>query len=60
MTLKRKALPKRICPVCGTRFQPTKKGQIYDKRTICGMKAYRFRVAQKLERLEQLEARAQS
>jgi hypothetical protein len=54
MALKKKPLPKITCPVCDEKFQPTSKFQKYDSN-VCVQKAYRFRVAQKLERLERLE-----
>ncbi len=57
MALKRKPLRKITCPVCDKRFLPTNKRQKYDSN-LCAMKAYRFRVAEKLDRLEQLEQQA--
>ena len=54
MALKRKRLKKRTCPVCDKRFQPTNPRKIYDSN-LCAMKLYRWRVAQKLERLAELE-----
>lgn len=57
MALKRKQLKQITCPVCDKKFQPTKKGQKYNSN-LCAMKAYRHRVAEKLERLERLEQKA--
>ena len=54
MGLKTKRLRKRTCPVCDRRFQPINPRQLYDSH-VCGQKIYRYRVAQKLERLHQLE-----
>jgi hypothetical protein len=56
MALKKKRLKKRTCPVCDRKFQPGNKRQIYD-RNVCAQKLYRFRVARKLERLQELEQR---
>jgi len=55
MALKRKPFKKITCPVCDLRFRPTKKWQKYDS-PVCAMRAYRFRVAQKLEQLEEQKA----
>ena len=57
MALKIKPLKKITCPVCDRRFKPTNKRQIYDDH-LCAMRAYRHRVAMKLERLEELERRS--
>lgn len=53
--LKRKLLKKRICPVCDAHFRPTNPRQMYDKRKICGQRAYRFRLMEKLQRLQEFE-----
>ena len=53
MALKRKVF-KRVCEVCDKRFQTGNKRKIYCSH-LCGVKAYRYRVAQKLERLERIE-----
>jgi DNA repair exonuclease SbcCD ATPase subunit len=47
-------LPKVACPVCGTKFQKTRKDQIYDTNK-CNQKAYHTRLRAKLERLERIE-----
>ena len=53
MALKRKVF-KRACLVCDTRFQTINKRKI-NCCHLCGVKAYRYRVMQKLERLHRIE-----
>jgi len=55
MALKKKLLPKKTCPVCDKVFQPTKKWQVYDS-SKCSQKAFRHRIAERLEKLDSRSA----
>lgn len=56
MPVTKQDLPKRKCPVCGTKFKPRTKWQKYDK-TRCGKDAFDMRLQAKLKRLEELESK---
>lgn len=56
MALKKKILPKKVCPVCDKTFQPKTSWQLYDKAS-CTQKAFRHRIAERLQRLDKLDSK---